>query len=315
MAPTYFTYKPKPNTGPIPPGSTPKTPANTLKLGAGQTTGYTPGKGYYAKPAVKPPAKPPGLGFDFNPGGILNDPGVGSPAPPPVAAPAAAPYDFQNAINNDWEMMTAQAEANKMNTDALSGFQKQLRQAYIDYGGGDTTKLGEWAQYIDQPTVDAALANKFSALAQNRQASAKASAQAQSRLAARGMLSSGDTTNTLKNILGQREQADYGAQRSFMGGASQGFNALNTIAQQARDRIAAARAAAAGRAADMAPINEAPTVPGGTPAAAAAPAWGGISWGGKNGITTKAGLIASLAPGVTWATWAKNHPAAAAKLT
>jgi hypothetical protein len=164
--------------------------------------------------------------------------------------------------------MAAQGEANAMNAEAAANFQRQLRQAYIDYGGGPNEDLGQWAQYIDQPTIDAANANKFSQRMLNRQGADRASAQAQSRMAARGMLSSGDTTNSLKSILGQREQADYGAQRSFMGGAQQGFSALNNIAQQARDRINAARGAAAARTAEAAPIDYGDS--GGTPAAPAA---------------------------------------------
>jgi len=283
----YYTYKPGSNVT-LPKGNTPHTAANTLKLNPGETVGHNE-KGYYSVP-----------------GAVT--------APPPVAAPKAGGWTTPNygaIIAGDWELGQAQAQGAKDIGGAETDFQKRLRQAFIDFGASDTSRLGEYAKYIDNPTIEAAKQNKFSTLAQNLKAQTANLRQGRAALAARGMLSSGQTTNDTLTQEQGREQADYGGLRDFLGGADQGTSQLASLRQSIADRIAAARQSAADRAYQDNPATW------NDPGSSAAPLPGaasGISWGGKNGITTVAGLKSVLAPGVTYAQWAANHPAAAAKL-
>jgi hypothetical protein len=232
--------------------------------------------------------------------------------------------DWAAMIPGDWEVTGAEAAGNKMQGEAEASFQKALRQAFIDYGG-DSSKLGDYAKYIDDPTIQAAQNNKFSQTAQNLAAMTKGLRQSRAALAARGIGSSGANTEQTRRALEAKEQGDYTAMRSFLSGADEGTAGLATMRQTIADKIAAARSSAAARLAAAYPNTweegtpeETITVPGsgGVPTnpPAAAAAAKPISWGSNSNITTKAQLIAQLGPGVSYATWAANHPAAAARL-
>lgn len=193
-------------------------------------------------------------------------PSISAPAPPPapaVTTPAPAPAapsgrwsvpDYSSMIPGDWEVTDAQAQGNQARAEAEAAFQKALRQAFIDYGG-DSARLGDYAKYIDAPTIEAARANKFSQTAQNLQAMTKALARSRAALAARGILSSGQTTADTRAALDARELADYSALRSFLGGADKGTASLADVRQQIADRIRAARASAAARLAQQYPAT------------------------------------------------------------
>ena len=221
--------------------------------------------------------------------------------------------DWAAMIPGDWEVTGAEAAGNKMQGEAEASFQKALRQAFIDYGG-DSSKLGDYAKYIDEPTIAAAQNNKFSQTAQNLAAMTKGLRQSRAALAARGIGASGANTEMTRRALEAKEQGDYGALRSLLGYADEGTAGLAATRMSIAEKINAARQSAAARLAEQYPNTWDP----GTPAASAVPpaaaGGGGISWGGKTGITTKAGLMSVLAPGVSYAQWAANHPAAAAKL-
>jgi hypothetical protein len=237
-----------------------------------------------------------------------------TPAPVPAAPAAQGSWqtpDYASIIGGDWELAQAGAEGQKSIGEAENSFQQALRRAFIDYGGGDPSKLGEWAKYIDAPTIEAAKQNRMSAIAQNLASMNKALRRQRASLAARGMLSSGQTTADTQEALKAREAGDYGALRGFLSGAEQGMGGLNSVRQQIADRIAQARGNAAARAQEQ---YQPTWVPGESAAPTPAPSqpWGGISWGGVNGITTKAQLQKVL--NVPYAVWAKNHPAAAARL-
>jgi hypothetical protein len=323
----YFTYQPKPvSNAPLGQGSLanqPMSAANTLQLKPGQVAKFAAGKGWYGEdiPAAKSngsfpvPSTKPATNEEPNP----NLPAGGGPAVSGSGnAPAGpAPYDMDNAIATDWETIQAKADADKLTGDAAAAFQRQIRQAYIDYGGAGED-LGDWSQYIDPATVAAAKANKFSTMALDRRGYDQSSAQAKAEMAARGGLGSGDTVNALQNLLFNREQADYGGLRTFQGGAVSGFNNLNTIGQQARDMIRTAHGNAAARAAAAAPTvdtttdaNGNTTMAGGTtppPAASGAYKW-----------DTTVGNLAQLnawlkARGKTLAQFKVSNPAAYAKL-
>ena len=231
--------------------------------------------------------------------------------------------DWAAMIPGDWEVTGAEAAGNKMQGEAEASFQKALRQAFIDYGG-DSSKLGDYAKYIDDPTIQAAQNNKFSQTAQNLAAMTKGLRQSRAALAARGIGSSGANTEQTRRALEAKEQGDYTAMRSFLSGADEGTAGLATMRQTIADKIAAARSSAAARLAAAYPNTweegtpeETITTPasGGTiPPVPGAAAPKPIAWGNNSNITTKAQLIAQLGPGVSYATWAANHPAAAARL-
>lgn len=158
--------------------------------------------------------------------------------------------DWEKMIPGDWEVTDAQAQGNKLQGEAESDFQKALRQAFIDYGG-DSGKLGDYAKYIDAPTIEAAQNNKYSATAQNLAAMTKQLRQARAALAGRGMGSSGANTGVTRQALEAREKGDYSALRSFLGGADEGTSGLARTRQQIADRIAEARRSAAARLAQQ----------------------------------------------------------------
>jgi len=259
--------------------------------------------------------------FGYNAPGTAANPSA--PFAPAVSAPpggggAGTPghwntTDWAAMIPGDWEVTQAEAMGNRAQGEAEAAFQKQLRQAFIDYGG-DSSKLGDYAKYIDEPTIAAAQNNKFSQTAQNLAAMTKGLRQSRAALAARGIGASGANTEMTRRALEAKEQGDYGALRSLLGYADEGTAGLAATRMSIAEKINAARQSAAARLAEQYPNTWDP----GTPAASAVPpaaaGGGGISWGGKTGITTKAGLMSVLAPGVSYAQWAANHPAAAAKL-
>jgi hypothetical protein len=159
--------------------------------------------------------------------------------------------DYASMIPGDWEVTDAEAQGNKLTGEAEAAFQKALRQAFIDYGG-DTSKVGDYAKYIDAPTIEAARANKFSKMAQDLQAMTRSIKTGRSKLAASGASASARTLLT-KNALDARELADYGATREFLGGADTGTAQLATVRAQIADKIAAARKSAADRLAAQYP--------------------------------------------------------------
>ncbi len=167
-------------------------------------------------------------------------PGIGgNPAapyvPPTTAVKPATPghwntTDWAAMIPGDWEVTDAEAQGNKMQGEAEAAFQKSLRQAFIDYGG-DSSKLGDYAKYIDDPTIQAAQNNKFSQTAQNLAAMTKGLANTNAALAARGLGRSGKSTEVARRALEAKELADYTATRAFLGGADEGTAGLAQIRQ------------------------------------------------------------------------------------
>jgi len=224
--------------------------------------------------------------------------------------------DYDALLAGDWEPANAAIRGKELTDTARAQFSKAFRQAFIDWGG-DPTKVGEqFRSYLDDPTIEAAKTNKFSAMAQNIAAMTKSLRNQRAQAHARGMGTSGKNVGLTRSALEAREKADYGDLRSFLGGAEQGLTGISEADRQAADLLAEARSRAAARIADTHPQ----TWEGGPgdeladDGTAAAPEWGGISWGGRSGIKTKAQLQAALGYGQTLAKWAKDHPDAWAKL-
>lgn len=248
---------------------------------------------------------------------------VTAPKAPAVSTPGYwNTPDYSAMLAGDWEPGEAAIQGQKQRADAEAAFQQNLRRAFIDYGG-DASKLDDkFRPYIDDATIEAAKNNKFSAMAQNLAASTKSLRQQRAALAARGMSASGANTLMTKQALQAREQADYGSGRDFLSGAETGLGGLSTVDHQIAQMITDAKSRAAARIAQENPQTWVPgTGPdyegeaayGTTPKAPAA--WGGVSWGGNTGITTKAGLKAALGYNQNINDWARQHPDAWAKMT
>jgi hypothetical protein len=156
-------------------------------------------------------------------------------------------------IGGDWEVQAAEAAMGAGMARKRGDFQAQLRQALIDLGIGDTSKLGNLSQYIDADTIKAAVENKYSQNAQIGQQAEKITAQTRARNAAMGRLSSGETTNRETEIAAQAEGNRFSALRDFLSGGAVGLSSLADAEAGYAEQIAMARAAAAQRAAETYP--------------------------------------------------------------
>ena len=234
-----------------------------------RVTAYGP----YGASAVASPYRPTAQGYAYKPpkqtpfqaasqahgafgyGNYPTPPG----APPPAAGVSApsGPAGGMNLGGVDWSALIGgdygvqQAETDMASTmqRKQGDFQSQLRQMLVDLGVTDTSKLGNLGKYIDQETIQNAAANKYSTVAQIGQQEAQANAQNQASLAARGMLTSGQTTTDLENVTAQAENARYQGLRDFLSAGASGLGQLADIQDQLAQGVAQARAAAADRAA------------------------------------------------------------------
>ena len=212
--------------------------------------------GYGAKPPKKPPKKNPyGLptkpfdplggwtpGADFGQtqgfGGTLMDPGQAQQA-------------YKNLIGGDWGVQGMESEMNARLGRARGDFTAQLRQALIDLGITDMSKIGGLGQYIDADTIKKAAENKYSASARIKQSEEQRQSQSEAALAARGMLSSGQTSKSAQDILAEGENQRYDALRAFLSGGQEGLVSIADLNDSLAMQLAQARFDAAGRAADM----------------------------------------------------------------
>jgi hypothetical protein len=192
---------------------------------------------------------------DFiNQGTIAWDQGLGSigyTAPPTPIGQTNANPGYGGLISGDWEVQDAEAEMGAQMARARGDFQAGLRQQLIDLGLSDTSKLGSLGKYIDADTIKAAVENKYSATAQIAQQEARGRDQQNAALAARGLLSSGQTTKSATDIAAQAESGRYSALRSFLEGGASGLSGLGDMEYQLARGVAQARQAAAMRAAEM----------------------------------------------------------------
>jgi hypothetical protein len=161
--------------------------------------------------------------------------------------------DYGALISGDWEVQDAEAAMASQMSRGRGDFQAALRSQLIDLGLQDTSKLGSLGKYIDADTIKAAAANKYSATAQNQQVAERTHAMNNASLAARGMLSSGQTTKSAEDVIAAQEGAGYSALRNFLEGGAQGLSGLADMEYQMARGVASARAAAAQRAAMYGP--------------------------------------------------------------
>ena len=160
--------------------------------------------------------------------------------------------DWGALIGGDYEVQAAEAAMGAGMARRRGDFQAQLRQAMIDLGLTDMTKLGSFGKYIDKDTIQKAIDNKYSATAQSAQSAQRATAQSRAALAARGMLSSGQTAKTDEDIIANKEQQNYTFLRDFLSGGQAGLTGLADAEEGYAMAIAQARSAAASRAAEWA---------------------------------------------------------------
>jgi hypothetical protein len=159
--------------------------------------------------------------------------------------------DYSALIGGDYEVQAAESQMASRMQRAQGDFRSQIRQAFIDLGATDTTTMGSLGKYIDAATIKSAAANKYSQYAQIQQAEAQANAQNQASLAARGILTSGQTAKSAEDVLTEAERGRYQGNRSFMSAGQQGLTSLADLQDQLASNVAMARAAAAQRAAEL----------------------------------------------------------------
>jgi hypothetical protein len=228
--------------------------------------------------------------------------GVG-PAPPAWQEP-----DWNALIGGDPEYASALSGITKQNQFDRGALQEAIRKAVVS--GGYNLGTDDW---IDSTTAEAAAANPLSTRAQIADQLRAGSAQSDAALAARGLLSSGQFTANRGNLQRGADTADASARDQLLNVIHGGQNDYLSAVSGRDAELRQLRATVAGRLAQNPGIFGPEAAAPAAPPPAAAP-WTGISWGGKTGIKTKAQLVAALAPGVTYAAWAANHPDAARRL-
>jgi hypothetical protein len=243
-APAWKTYKPaRPNYAPPKKFTTPGGPApqGYAKYGIG-----TPAP-WGQSMAAAPPKQPQYKMFDWSTvagGGDFSG-----------NAAAFQQPDYGAMIGGDWEVQDAEAAMGAQMARARGDFQAGLRSQLIDLGLSDTSKLGSLGQYIDADTIKAAVENKYSATAQIGQQAERGRAQNNAALAARGLLSSGQTTKSEQDVSAAAESGRYSALRSFLEGGASGLSGLADLEYNMARGVAQARQAAAMRAAELAQWN------------------------------------------------------------
>lgn len=213
---------------------------------------------------------------------------AGSPAVPadPLASPAASPtvpgssipsvQDLQAMINNDPLYKQTQADIAAARIGDQASLTAARQRALTEYGavptltGNETTLVGNIAPDINDTVRQLAQQNTqagLSTVGQLKTAYDQNIQALQASLAARGLLSSGETGYQLGQQNNQYQQAGYNALQQLLDTLS-GYQSSYLTAEQAREQaIAAAAQAAAGRI----PVDTLAATPTSTPAAPASP--------------------------------------------
>lgn len=190
--------------------------------------------------------------------------------------------DWASLIGGSYEVAQAEAMMAQQMARARDAFTGDLRSAFINLGyTGDQSQLGNLSSYLDQGTIQQAINNKYSIYNQIKENSARANAVNNATLAARGILSSGQTSKSATDVLRASEQSRYDALRSFLQQGSQGLMHIGDIESQMAQGLMQARFAAAQRLAAMYPMGGGPqpTAPaGGGGAVSAAPSYVPPTW-------------------------------------
>ena len=154
-------------------------------------------------------------------------------------------------IGGSYEVAQAEAMMGAQMARARTNLQNSLRMNVIDLGIGSKADLGDLSQYIDKATLQKAAANKYSTTAQIADQQARANANNDAQLAARGILSSGQTTKSAQDVTNQCEQARYMGLREFLRSGQTGLEHLGDVESQMAQGVMSARFAAASRLAQL----------------------------------------------------------------
>jgi hypothetical protein len=157
--------------------------------------------------------------------------------------------DYNALIGGDWEVQFAETDMEAQLARARANLRKGLNQGLIDLGVVDPSKLGSLGKYIDKDTITKAAENKYSTMARVAQEETRSKATSNAQLAARGILTSGQTTKNTEDIIAAAEGNRYSALRDYLAAGDQGLMGLADLQSELGWRLAQARAAAAARAA------------------------------------------------------------------
>jgi hypothetical protein len=252
--------------------------------GSGGYTGYTGSTNSYSalrNPVVKPP---PGPGYGGGYGGATNEQLAPAYTPAGITDPShgyGTPggtgnnVDWASMIGGSYEVSQAEAMMGAQMARAKANLQNSLRMNLIDLGVGSKADLGDLSKYIDKATLTQAINNKYSVYAQVADQQARANATNDAQLAARGILSSGQTTKSTQDVVNQGEQARYTGLRDFLRSGQTGLEHLGDVESQMAQGVMQARFAAAARLAQQyatAGMGGGTALGGAAPVAAAPPA-------------------------------------------
>lgn len=159
--------------------------------------------------------------------------------------------DWGSMIGGSYEVAQAEAMMGAQMARARANLQNSLRMNLVDLGIGDKAQLGDLSKYIDKATLKEAVANKYSTYAQVADQAARANATNDAQLAARGILSSGQTTKSAQDVTNQAESARYMGLREFLRSGATGLEHLGDVESQMAQGVMSARFAAASRLAQL----------------------------------------------------------------
>jgi len=266
---------------------------------------------------------------------ILNVPAATTPSADlrPSAARLAQPANYTPTLDEVLADPVYQSALNVFNTqqasnrrDLSSLINRLVTQGGYDIRGalqGDPTLAG-YAGDITDATAAAAAQNPLSDAAQITQAYNRGLENLAYAQAARGTLGSGAQATGATSLLeqsqvanNQRMNALLDAIRSGVGNYTSAQLQGQTGLQQTMADVAARLSQVPGAAYDIGTETTdtgAPDVTGASGVTSAAPPPNGVVWGGQT-FTNRTALSRYLAArGVSYATWAANHPSAAARL-
>lgn len=220
---------------------------------------------------------------------------------------AATAPGYAGLIGGDWEVIGAEGSMAAQLSRAKAQYRQNLNQALIDLGVGDMGQLGKFGEYIDQDTIAKASSNKYSTMARITQEATGRKAKSNAELAARGILTSGQTTENLENITEAAEAGRYDAMRNFLSASEAGLTSLGDLEFQLADDVRKAREAAARRAAETYPeLGEGTS---GSASGLLGGALGDALRGATGGGGAKAGFTQSAGGGyMTQAEFYKRNP-------
>src|SRR5262245_3179108 len=259
----------------------------------------------------------------------------------PSAARLSQPGNYTASLDEMMAYPTYQAALAKFTANS-QGWRRDLSSLVnrLQTSGGydirgalqkDPT-LAQYAGDISDAAIAAGTANPLSDKAQIEQAYNRGLSNLAYEQAAKGTLGSGAQATGATDLLEQSQiahnqrmntilDAIRGGVGTYAGNMATGQSDLQQALADAGTQLAQIKGAAYGigtqtpeTGPEYTEVPEAPGVTSTQPVQAAPPTTAGVQWGGQT-FTSKAALSKYLASrGVSWGTWATNHPDAAARL-